>query len=149
MNELSAEVEWTAYRQRLDAFLASRDAGNTLTLDALRAGIRLKTVISAAADLARYADTAIAIVKDEYRPPLHCKEGCWYCCCKPGVLTSIPELLRILDHIQSTFTADAVSELQERARRYGAQIEGRSFDDPVDEAVPCPPLCCGVCLVRV
>ena len=147
MNDLSAEVDRTAYRQRLDAFLASRDAGNTLTLDSLRAGIRLETVISAAADLARYADAAIAIVKDEYRPPLHCKEGCWYCCCKPGVLTSIPELLRILDHIQSTFAADAVSELEERARRYAAQIEGRSFDDPVDESVPCPLLVSGRCSV--
>jgi Fe-S-cluster containining protein len=146
-SDLSAEAERTAYRQRLDVFLTSRDAGKTLTLDSLRAGIRLETVISAAANVAQYADTALAIVFDEYRPRLHCKEGCWYCCCKPGVLTSIPDLLRILDHIRSTFGAGDVAALDERARRYVAQMNGRSFDDLVDESVPCPLLVDGRCSV--
>ena len=128
-------------------FLASRDVAKTLTLDSLRSGIRLKTVISAAANVAQYADEALAIVHDEYRPPLHCKEGCWYCCCKPGVLTSIPDLLRILDRIRSTFGADDVTALEERARRYAAQMEGRRFDDLVDESVPCPLLVDGRCSV--
>jgi Fe-S-cluster containining protein len=144
---LSAEIERTAYRKRLEIFLACRDAGNVLTLDSLNTGIRLSTIISAAAEIARSADEALATVRDEYRPPLHCKEGCSYCCCKPGVLTSIPELLRILDHVQSTFSADAVSELRERARRYARQIAGRNFNDPVNESVPCPLLVDGRCSV--
>lgn len=151
LNELSAEVERTAYRQRLETFLASRDAGNALTFDSLKAGIRLQTVLSAATDVASYADEALAIVNDEYRPSLHCKKGCCYCCCKPGVLTSIPELLRILDHVRATFGEDAISQLSERGRRYAAQIEGRSFNDPVDQSVPCPLLvdgCCSVYEVR-
>jgi Fe-S-cluster containining protein len=150
-NELSAEAERTAYKQRLDVFLASRDVGKTLTLDSLRAGIRLETVIGAAANVAQYADEALAIVTEEYRPPLHCKEGCCYCCCKPGVLTSIPEFLRILDHIRSTFGTGDVAALTERARRYAAQTEGRNVNDCVDESIPCPLLvdgCCSVYEVR-
>jgi Fe-S-cluster containining protein len=137
-NELSAEAERTAYRQRLEVFLASRDAGRALTLESLRAGIRLETVISAAASVARYADEALAIVNDEYRPHLDCMEGCCYCCSKPGVLTSVPEFLRILDHIRTTFSADDVAALEARARRYAAQIEGRSFNDLTSASVPCP-----------
>src|SRR6266849_129159 len=127
LNEVSGEIDRIAQRQRLDVFLASRDAGNTLTRDSLKTGIRLEAVIEAAADLSEYADEAIAIVKDEYRPALHCKEGCSYCCRKPGVLTLVPEFLRILDHVQSTFSADAIVAVAERARRYASQIEGRSF----------------------
>lgn len=145
--ELSAEVERLAYAHRLDAFLSSRDAAQTLTLDALRAGIRLETVVSAAATLAQYADEALAIVNEEYGPRLDCKEGCSYCCCKPGVLASIPELLRILDHVHSTFSAADVSALGERARRYAAQMTGRNVSDLVNDSVPCPLLAAGRCSV--
>src|SRR3989442_2699433 len=109
VNDVPAEVERMAQRQRVDVFLASRDAGNTLTLDSLKAGIRLRTVIDAAAAVAEYADEAIAIVNDQYRPALDCKAGCSYCCRKPGVLTTIPELLRILDRVRSQLSSDAVA----------------------------------------
>jgi Fe-S-cluster containining protein len=138
LNDPSADADREAYRQRLDVFLASRDVGQTLTLDALRAGIKLETVVRAAADVARYADEALAIVNDEYRPRLDCREGCSYCCCKPGVLTTIPEFLRILDHMRSTFSAEAADGLADRARRYASQMDGRHFDDLVDHLVPCP-----------
>jgi len=147
LNDVSGDIDRIAQKQRLDVFLASRDAGNTLTRDSLKAGIRLEAVIGAAADVSQYADEAIAIVKDEYRPALHCKERCSYCCCKPGVLTLVPEFLRILDHVRSTFSADAISALAARARRYASQIEGRSFDDPTDESVPCPLLVDGRCSI--
>jgi len=143
----AAEAEREAYRLRLDVFLASRDAGHALTLDSLRVGIRLETVVSAAAAVADYADEALGIVRDEYRPPLHCKEGCWYCCCKPGVLISVPELLRILSYLRSTSSDDSLSALTDRARRYAAQIEGRSFDDSTNDSVPCPLLVEGRCSV--
>jgi Fe-S-cluster containining protein len=146
LTDLRAEAEREAYRLRLDAFLASRDAGHALTLDSLRAGIRLETVVSAAAAVADYADEALGIIREEYRPPLHCKQGCWYCCCKPGVLISVPELLRILSYLRS-LDDDSLSALTDRARRYAAQIEGRSFDDSTNESVPCPLLVEGRCSV--
>jgi Fe-S-cluster containining protein len=143
----SAEAERTAYRHRLDVFLASRDAGEALTADSLRRGIRLDAVVDAAAKTAGYADAALSIVYEEYRPPLHCRESCCYCCCKPGVLVSIPELVRILDHVHATFEAGAISDVALRARRYAAQLEGRSFDDPTNASVPCPLLAGSRCSV--
>ena len=142
-----AEAERIAYRQRLDVFLPSRESANTLTMDALRAGIRLQTVICAAADVAHYADEALAIVQDEYRPRLDCRAGCSYCCCKPGVLVSVPDLLRIVDHIGSAFSADAAAAVGERARRYASQMEGRGLSEYVGESVPCPLLVDGRCSV--
>lgn len=145
--DLKAAAEREAYRQRLDTFLASREAGGSLTRDSLGAGIRLRTVVGAAAAVADFADEALSIVKDEYRPSLHCKEGCSYCCRKPGVLITVPELLRILSVIRSSFADEAQAALMDRARQYAAQIEGRSFNDATDESVPCPLLVEGRCSV--
>jgi Fe-S-cluster containining protein len=144
---VSAEVERFAYRQRLDVFLASRDAGEALTLAALQSGIRLNTIVEAAADVADYADEALAIVNDEYRPRLDCQKGCTYCCCKPGVLVTLPEFLRILESVESTVEDDGRRSLVDRARRYATQLEGRRFDDPTNEAIPCPLLADGICTV--
>ncbi len=132
-------------------FLASRDAGTALTLDALRAGISLTTVTAAAKDLGKYVDDALAIVRDEYEPRLDCQVGCAYCCCKPGVLVSLPELVLVLADIQATLSGEALAGLRERARRYASQIRGRSFNALVNESVPCPLLVdnrCSVYAVR-
>jgi Fe-S-cluster containining protein len=146
-SEIVDAAEHMAFLQRLDAFVASRDAGYTLTLDALRAGISLRTVVASATDLARFADEAIGIVKEEYRPSLDCKEGCSYCCCKPGVLVSVPEFVRILDHVRTAFSREAMAALTQRARAYAAQLRGRDFNDFVDDSVPCPFLDAGRCSV--
>jgi Fe-S-cluster containining protein len=146
-SDVAQAAERIAFRQRIDAFVASRDAGYTLTLDALRAGISLKAIVATATDVARFADEAIDIVKEEYRPRLDCKEGCSYCCCKPGVLVSVPEFLRIVDHIRTAFSAGEISALTERAHAYAAQMHGRSFDEFVDDSVPCPLLENGRCSV--
>ena len=131
-------AEREAYRQRLDVFLASRDAGKALTRDALLRGVRLEAVIDAAADVARYADDALAIVNQEYSPRLECREGCSFCCRKPGVLVTIGELLRILERVRATFDDDARRALIARAQRYASQLDGRHFDDLIDESIPCP-----------
>jgi Fe-S-cluster containining protein len=141
------EVERRAFEQRLDVFLSSREAGQMLTRDGLKAGISLKRLVDTSRDLADYADQAIAIVADEYHPRLDCKEGCSYCCCKPGVLVSIPELLRILDRLETSFDADAIAAVRERARRYVEQLGGRSFDEPTNQSFPCPLLDDGRCSV--
>jgi Fe-S-cluster containining protein len=147
LSELSAEAERTAYRQRLDVFLASRDAGQALTVAALRAGIRLEALVGAASKAAYYADEALAIVNEEYRPRLDCKKGCSYCCCKPGVLVTIPEFVRILEHINSSADTTGGRALVDRVRRYASQLKGRRFDDLTNESVPCPLLVDGACTV--
>ena len=132
------EVQRRAYGQRLEVFVGSRDAGHTLTHDGLEEGISLRRLIDTSRDLSEYADQAIAIVRAEYHPRLDCREGCSYCCRKPGVLVTVPELLRIVQHVQDTFDAETASAVRERARRYVQQLAGRSFDEPTDESVPCP-----------
>ena len=132
------DVERRAAEQRLDVFLSSRDAGEALTQARLQDGVSLQRLIETAADVAGYADEAIAIVRDEYRPRLDCTAGCSYCCRKPGVLVSIPELLRIVEHVKATFDAAALTDLREHARVYVRQLGGRSFDAPTHESFPCP-----------
>jgi Fe-S-cluster containining protein len=132
------EVQRRAYGQRLEVFVGSRDAGHTLTYDGLKEGISLRRLIDTSRDLSEYADQAMAIVRDEYHPRLDCREGCSYCCRKPGVLVTVPELLRIIQHVHDTFDAETASAVRERARRYVQQLAGRSFDEPTDESVPCP-----------
>src|SRR6266436_3564231 len=97
--ERRLDSERQAIQERLEVFLASRDAGSALTHDALHQGVTLHAIVDVAERLAVYADEAQMVVKDEYRPRLHCREACSYCCCKPNVLVSVPELVRLLDHI--------------------------------------------------
>jgi len=131
------EVERRAYRQRLDVFLSSREAGRTLTADAVAEGVSLAHLIAAADDVSGYADEAIAIVTEEYRPPLDCKAGCSFCCRKPGVLVTLPEFLRIVQHLRETFDAAGLARVRENAARYVQQLAGRSFDAPAQESFPC------------
>jgi len=60
-------------------------------------------------------------------------------------LTSVPELARILEHVRTTFSPDAIASLKARARRYAEQMEGRRVEDPLNESVPCPLLVEGRC----
>jgi hypothetical protein len=64
--EVSANIEKAAYRERLKAFLFSRDSGNALTLDSLKAGIHLRTIVSAATEITRCADEVLKIVRNKY-----------------------------------------------------------------------------------
>jgi uncharacterized protein len=132
------EVERRAYQQRLEVFVGSRDAGHNLTVDGLSEGVSVRSLVATAAALTEYADLAMAIVSEEYRPHLDCKDGCSYCCRKPGVLVTVPELLRVLDRVRSTFDDEMTAALRERARGYVRQLAGRSFNDPTDESFPCP-----------
>jgi Fe-S-cluster containining protein len=136
--DLHARAEREAQRLRLDAFLASRDGGSSLTADALRGGIDLHAIVAAAGKVSDFADEALAIVSEEYRPALACREGCSYCCRKPGVLVTVPELLRLLFTIESRFDSHARSALASRAERYASQIEATNFNDATDDSVPCP-----------
>jgi Fe-S-cluster containining protein len=145
--DTALDVERRAYQERLEVFLASREAGMSLTREALSDGLTLRAIIDVAARLAVYADEAQVVVRDEYRPRLHCRDACWYCCCKPNVLVSVPELARILDYVERTFTSVALSALRDRARAYSTQMAGRPLDEPVNESVPCPLLVDGRCSV--
>lgn len=149
--DLQVRAEREAQRQRLEVFLTSRDAASGLTASQLPAGDgsgdRVAAVIASAGAVADFADRAVAIVVDQYQPAVACREGCNYCCCKPGVLVTVPELLRLLDAIGQRFSEDEKSALVLRAGRYASQIAGSRFDDATNESVPCPLLVDGRCSV--
>src|SRR5262245_60640681 len=123
-DQFAREVERRAAEQRLDVFLSSRDGGHTLTQECLDSEISARSLVDVARNLADYADEAIGIVRDEYRPQLDCKAGCSYCCRKPGVLIAIPDLLRILDHVHA-LDGDALDAVRRRARLYADRLAGR------------------------
>ncbi|HZP49426.1 MAG TPA: YkgJ family cysteine cluster protein [Vicinamibacterales bacterium] len=131
-------AEREAYRQRLDVFFASRDVGHALTAEPLQRGVTPAALTSAAAAVASYADDGLAVVRDEYQPRLACREGCSYCCRKPGVLVTRPEFVRILEHVRSSFDADARAALARGARAYVERLGGRHFDAAIADSVPCP-----------
>jgi hypothetical protein len=138
LRDSSGDPERIAYRHRIEAFVASRDAAASLIRDTLAEGVTVDALITTASRSATFADEALAIVNEDYRPAIACREGGSYCCCKPGVLVTIPEVLRILAHLQDTIDTQALAELKGRAARYAAQLQGRHFNDPVSDSIPCP-----------
>jgi Fe-S-cluster containining protein len=147
LRDPSGDAERIAYRHRLEAFVASRDAAASLSRGILAEGVTADALIATAATSATFADEALAIVNEDYRPTIACREGCSYCCCKPGVLVTIPEVLRILAHVRETIDPRRLAELKARAARYVAQLHGRHFNDPVSDSIPCPLLVEGRCSV--
>lgn len=132
------DAERTAYRHRVEAFLAGRDAGASLTRNTLREGVTVEALVTTALESTQFADEALAIVNEEYRPTIACREGCAYCCRKPGVLVTVPEILRIGAHLRETLDARGRDELTARTADYVARLQGRHFNDPTADSVPCP-----------
>jgi Fe-S-cluster containining protein len=135
---ITDSVERRAYRERLDVFFAARDEGYRLTCEALRRGIRLEEVAECAEAVARFADEALEIVRDAYRPPIKCAEGCAYCCRKPGVLVSVPELVRIVTHLEAELDDEALACLRRRTNEYVAALGGGDFNASTARSIPCP-----------
>ena len=143
----TSQVERLAYQERLDVFLPSREAGIALAAAALRRGITVESVIRTATDVAAYAEEAIQIVMEEYRPSLSCQRACTYCCRKPGVLISVAELLRVLEYVREHFDEAQTAALRARASAYAAQVGERNVNDRCAESVPCPFLVDELCSV--
>jgi len=145
--DVALEVERAGYRQRLEVFLPSRTAARELTADAVREGADVGSVIRTGSDVASFADEAIGIVTEDYRPALQCRKSCSYCCRKPGVLVSVPELLRILQHVSEEFSEEEVSALHDRSSQYAAQVRGHDVNRATDQSVACPLLVNDLCSV--
>jgi Fe-S-cluster containining protein len=67
-----------------------------------------------------------------------CKKGCWYCC-SHMVTSTIPEILRIADHIRANWSTDQLTALRKRITEHKASTE--SLRDGTAEHLPrhiCP-----------
>lgn len=136
--------ERLAYAARLEIFLETRSAASALTRDATEISRTPADLRRAAESVASLVDEAISIVRTDLRPTIDCREGCSSCCRTPGVLVSIPELLRLLDYARRTFSTDEMSALRERAREYAALAQAVA-EGGAPRPVPCPFLVEGRC----
>lgn len=89
---------------------------------------------------ARY--TAIANVIQEVMdrggaPPLACGRGCSWCCHIP-VQASPPEVLRIVEFVQSTRTRFEAAQTRQRIEEAFVAAEGLSARERLDRNIPCP-----------
>jgi Fe-S-cluster containining protein len=125
-------------QRRATAFLESREAGMAIVGLALEGGVTVTSLTAAAENTASFADDAIRLVQERLLPAVECRPGCSYCCRKPGVLVTLPELLRVLEHVRTTFTVSQTVDLRTRATQYADQIAGHHFNDPLSGSVPCP-----------
>src|SRR2546423_6638122 len=67
-----------------------------------------------------------------------CQKGCWYCCTHM-VTTTVPEIIRIADHIRATWDDAQIAELRERIKEHKTATQ--SLRDGTAEHMPrhlCP-----------
>src|SRR5262245_5077265 len=86
--------------------LDARRAERLKAVEILKTGRTPLKVIEVAETAVVLAEQAVAQAKKKHPPPaLACKEGCDWCC-HWTVGTSVPEVLRIVEHLRQTLTPD-------------------------------------------
>ncbi len=100
--------------------LEARRAQRLATAEAFRRGRTPLQIVAATQAAAAAADAAAARPRV---PPAACREGCAWCCYKP-VGTAAPEVLRIVDYLRETLTAEAWAALLRRL--FDDDARGRS-----------------------
>src|SRR5262245_27561655 len=117
-----ADLEWRA-----------RHTEQVRTTEALRGGrtpLALVTVADHASQLAAHAVGLAARVDPP--PPAACKEGCDWCC-HLTVGAGVPEVVRVVEYLRRTLTADEFGALRERVLRLDArrrELTGTAGGDP-------------------
>ncbi len=101
--------------------LDARRAERLRTVEALRAGRTPLTLIEIADHGTDIAEEALKQAVRAERPPASaCKEGCDWCC-HLTVGVGVPELIRIVDYLRRTLSAEEFAALRERVRQLDAQ----------------------------
>ncbi len=104
---------------RLSAILSgleweARRAGRLRTAELLKAGRTPLTVIQVAAEAVDAAERGVAQAVQASPPPVSaCREGCDWCC-HLTVGATAPEVMRIVEHLRSTLSAEEMEALRQR-----------------------------------
>ena len=78
--------------------------------------------------------------------PLGCGRGCAHCC-HITVVTDVPTVLNLAEHIRAQFTTDQREDLRRRMAKRIAAIDAMSNSERVKTRLPCPLLVDAVCSV--
>jgi len=70
---------------------------------------------------------------------IDCKKGCWFCCTQMVAVT-IPEVLRLADHIRATWSPEQRAELDQRMSNYMGDTAPWHAGDRSKKARPVCPL---------
>ena len=109
----------------------------------------LKKILRMAERALERADRIIAKAEAALPPPtpIACKAGCPFCC-HIRLTASAPEILLVLDRIQSTWDEDAIAALKGKVKNLDAFTRGKTDDQRAQMRLPCPLLMDGSCAVH-
>jgi Fe-S-cluster containining protein len=118
--------------------MEARRAARLSALEILRAGRTPLQVCEVAGQAVAVADAAIqvAMVADPPRTASACREGCAWCCHKV-VGTTVPEVLRIVTHLQQSLSAVELQEANERVARLHEQRKTLQARGRFRTSLPC------------
>lgn len=125
-----------AYAHLTSLRLSSRDVAS-LNLDAEKTPEALNTAVRKLFTIATKQTQALEQAAAYEGKHLACKNGCWFCCTQI-VMATLPEILRIADHIRETWSDEERAELQVRIAKY-KEATAAYRDDPTK---PKPRLVC-------
>jgi Fe-S-cluster containining protein len=118
--------------------LDARCSQRLTTAETLKVGRTPLQLVEVADGGARMAEETVRKAREADRPPpAACKEGCDWCC-HLRVGTAIPEVVRILEYLRQTLTAEEWQAMRERvawAAEQRRQVQSRQRADP---RLPCP-----------
>jgi hypothetical protein len=105
--------------------LDARRAERVRTAEALRGGRTPLTLVAIADHAVGVADEAVRkAVRAQPPPASACREGCDWCC-HLTVGTSVPEVVRIVEHLRQTLSPDEFRAFRERVLRLDAERRQR------------------------
>jgi Fe-S-cluster containining protein len=116
----------------------ARREGRLRTIAILKAGRTPLHVCEIAGQAVAVADDAIRDAVRTHPPEAAsaCKEGCAWCCHKV-VGTSVPEVLRIVTHLQQTLSAGELQSVRERVARLHEQRNALQVKTRGHTSIPC------------
>lgn len=120
------------------------------TANALNAKPRtLKRVLRMAERALDRAEAAVKAVSETVPPPhpIACGPDCPYCC-HIRLTASAPEIFLVLEHIRTTWDADAIAALNAKVKNIDAFTRGKNDEERAQQRLPCPLLKDGSCAVH-
>jgi hypothetical protein len=121
-----ADLEWRA-----------RHTQRVRTGERLRVGRIPLSLVAIADHASRLAEHTVGLAaRAEPPPPSACKEGCDWCC-HLTVGAGVPEVVRVVEYLRRTLTADEFAALRERVLRLDAQRQELKATAGGDPHLPC------------